>query len=68
VAWRVLVALTPKSGSGSATVIPISLNAQAQGTLEVSGFGTRWSKAVLMPTIVDRTDGEFTYAYGAGLE
>jgi hypothetical protein len=65
-AWRVLVALTPKSG-GSSTVIPMTLGSGAQGSLQVSGFGTRWSKAVLMPTIADRAGAEVPYAYGAAL-
>jgi len=43
------------------------LDAEAQGSLEVSGFGTRWSKAVLMPTIADRAGVEVPYAYGAAL-
>jgi len=67
-AWRVLVALTPKSGGGSPTVIPMPLGSGAEGSLEVSGFGTRWSKAVLMPTIAEREGVEVPYAYGAALK
>ena len=67
VAWRVMVALTPKSG-GAPAVVPMTLGTGAAGSLEVSGFGTRWSKAVLMPTIADRAGSEVPYAYGATLE
>ena len=65
-AWRVLVMLSPKSG-GSPTMIPMTLGAGAQGSLEVTGFGNRWSKAVLMPTIADGAGVEVPYAYGAAV-
>ena len=68
VEWRVLVALIPKTGGGSPTVTEMTLDADANGSLEVSGFGTRWSKAVLMPTITDRPGTEVPYEYGAALE
>jgi hypothetical protein len=68
VAWRVLVALTPLSGRGSPTLVPMTLNAEKQGTLEVSGFGTRWSKAVLMPTIADVAGSAVPYSYGAEVQ
>jgi hypothetical protein len=66
VAWRVMIALSPKSG-GAATVIPMALGAGAQGSLDVTGFGTKWIKAVLMPTIADQAGVEVPYAYGATL-
>ena len=66
VAWRVLVALTPV-GRGSPTVVPMTLNG-ASGKLEVSGFGTRWGKAVLMPTIADAAGTAVPYSYGATLQ
>ena len=62
VAWRVMVALT---GRGSTTVIPMTLDNASGGTLEVTGFGTKWSKAVLMPTIAERAGVEVPYSYGA---
>jgi hypothetical protein len=34
----------------------------------VSGFGTRWSKAVLMPTIAEAAGVAVPYAYEATLE
>ena len=64
--WRVMVALTPISGRGSPTVVPMTLDA-GKGSLAVSGFGTRWSKAVLMPTIADAAGSEVPYAYGAAV-
>jgi hypothetical protein len=65
VAGRVLVAGTPAS-RGSPTVVPMTLHAGA-GTLDVSGFGTRWSKAVLMPTIADVAGSAVPYAYAAAV-
>jgi hypothetical protein len=67
-AWRVLVALTPRAGQGAATVVPMTIGDGATGSLEVRGFGTKWSKAVLMPTIVENAGSEVPYAYGAVLE
>ncbi len=66
-AWRVLVALVPSSGRGSATVVPMALDAGAAGRLDVTGIGTRWSKAVLMPTIAGAEGVAVPYAYGAAL-
>jgi hypothetical protein len=65
--WRVLVALMPVGGRGSPTVIPMTLTSGA-GTLDVSGFGTRWSKAVLMPTIADVAGSAVPYSYGAAVQ
>jgi hypothetical protein len=65
--WRVLVALTPVGGRGSTTVLPMTL-ASGAGTLEVSGFGTRWGKAVLMPTIAATAGSAVPYSYGAQVE
>ena len=61
-AWRAMVALTGRSGS---TVIAMPVNADGDGTLDVTGFGTKWSKATLMPTIADRAGVEVPYSYGA---
>ncbi|HJR17973.1 MAG TPA: hypothetical protein VJ808_14075 [Gemmatimonadales bacterium] len=68
VEWRVMVALLPKSGGGAPTVTPMTLQPDGSGSLEVSGFGTRWSKAVLMPGIADQSGAEVPYAYGAVLD
>jgi hypothetical protein len=38
------------------------------GTLEVSGFGTRWGKAVLMPSIADVAGSAVPYSYGAAVQ
>jgi hypothetical protein len=67
VAWRVLVALTPSSGRGAPTVVPMTLDFDNRGALEVSGFGTRWSKAVLMPSIADVAGSGVPYSYGAAV-
>ena len=68
VAWRALVALTPASGGGPASVVSITLNSASAGSLSISGFGTRWSKATLMPTIADAAGAEVPFAYGATIQ
>ncbi len=65
VEWRVMVALIPAGRHGSPSVIPMSLGA---GPLDVSGFGTRWSRVVLMPTIADQPGVEVPYSYSAAVQ
>jgi Family of unknown function (DUF6055) len=66
VEWRVVVALTPVGGRGSPTVLPMTLTTGAGG-VEVSGFGTRWGKAVLMPSIADVAGSAVPYSYSAAV-
>jgi hypothetical protein len=63
-AWRALAVATPKNG-GSPTIYPITLTAGSAGSLSISGFGTRWSKVTLVPTIADREGSAVPYGYGA---
>jgi hypothetical protein len=63
-AWRALVVLTP-SGGGPTTVQSITLNSRAAGSLSVSGFGNRWAKATLVPTIAEADGAEVPFSYGA---
>jgi Family of unknown function (DUF6055) len=65
--WRVLVALTPGSGRGAPTVVPMALDGNGRGTLALSGFGTKWSKATMMPTIVELAGSEVLYTYEAAV-
>ena len=53
--WRAMVVATPKNG-GATTTFSIVLDANSAGSIAISGFGTRWSKVTLVPTIVG-TDG-----------
>ncbi|HEX7335742.1 MAG TPA: MXAN_6640 family putative metalloprotease [Gemmatimonadales bacterium] len=64
VAWRAMVALTGRSGT---SVLAMPVNSDGDGTLDVTGFGTKWNKATLMPTIADRVGTEVPYSYGAEL-
>jgi len=64
-AWRALVVATPKNGAGAPAVMEIALNSQSEGTIDIAGFGTRWSKATLVPTIADRPGTEVPYSYTA---
>jgi hypothetical protein len=67
VAWRAFVALTPASG-GAPSVLPVTLNAGGAGSIDISGFGTRWAKATLMPTIADDEGTAVPFSYGATLQ
>jgi hypothetical protein len=66
-AWRAFVALTPASGGGTPSVLPVTLNAGGAGTFEIAGFGTRWSKATLMPTVAGEEGAAVPFSYGATL-
>ena len=68
VAWRAFVALTPASGSAAPSVVPVTLNAAGAGAIDISGFGTRWAKATLMPTIADEDGDAVPFSYGATLQ
>lgn len=65
-AWRAYAIATPRSG-GPDKVISIALDAGAAGTVTINGFGTKWSKVTLAPTIADRPGMEVPYQYSATL-
>jgi hypothetical protein len=64
-AWRGFVVATPTRSSSSETVTPLTLNVESVGTVTVPGFGTRWSKVTLVPTIADTIGREVPYTYTA---
>jgi len=66
-AWQALAVLTPARG-GSPWVVALSLNAAKAGSRSITGFGTRWSRVTLVPTIADDTGAEVPFSYGATLE
>jgi hypothetical protein len=63
-AWRAVAVATPKAG-GSPTTLPISLDQGSAGSISISGFGTRWSKVTLVPSIVGTDGSAVPYSYGA---
>jgi hypothetical protein len=65
-AWRALAIATPSNG-GTPTVYSISLNSASAGSIAIGGFGTKWSKVTLVPTIVGTDGSAVTYSYGASL-
>jgi hypothetical protein len=65
-AWRAFAIATPKGG-GPTSVIPITLNSASAGSIVISGFGTRWSRVTLAPTIADTPGIEVPYAYTANV-
>jgi hypothetical protein len=65
-AWRASVVATPKGG-GSPVTFPISLDAGSAGSVSISGFGSRFSKVALIPTIADAAGAEVPYSYSASI-
>ena len=63
-AWRALAVATPKNG-GPPTIYPIALNGASEGSIAITGLGTKWSKVTLVPSIVGTDGSEVTYSYGA---
>ena len=63
-AWRAFVVATPKTG-GAPTTFPISLNGASAGSISINGFGNRWAKVALVPTIADRAGVAVPYSYTA---
>ncbi|MGH7606507.1 MAG: hypothetical protein ACREME_04125, partial [Gemmatimonadales bacterium] len=65
-AWRAFAVAT--AGNGRSSVLPISLDAGAAGSITISGLGNRWSRVTLVPTIADRPGAEVPFAYAATLQ
>ena len=65
VAWRAYAVAT--APNGRASIIPITLDAGSAGSVTITGFGSRWSKVTLVPTIADRAGAEVPFAYGASV-
>ena len=65
-AWRALAVASPKNG-GAPTTFTIALNGASAGSLSITGFGTKWSKVTLVPTIVGTEGSAVTYSYGAAV-
>ena len=63
-AWRAYAIATPRNG-GPDSIITIPLDAASAGSVTIAGFGTRWSRVALAPTIADRPGAEVPYAYSA---
>lgn len=64
-AWRAFAVAT--DAKGRASVIPIPLDAGSAGSVTISGFGSRWARVTLVPTIADRPGAEVPYTYGAAV-
>ena len=62
--WRAVAVAYPKNG-GAPTTFPITLNGASAGSVSISGFGNRWTKVVLVPSIVGTTGAEVPFSYGA---
>jgi hypothetical protein len=64
-AWRAVAVATAPNGRTSVT--PLALDGGSAGSFTITGFGTRWSKVTLVPTIADRPGAEVPYAYAASV-
>lgn len=62
-AWRAFVLTTDARGRNM--IVPIVLDGASAGSITISGFGNRWSRVTLVPTIADRAGAEVPYSYGA---
>jgi len=63
-AWRAYAVAT---GKRPPAIIEIPLDQSSTGSVTVSGFGTRWSRVTLVPTIADRPGAEVPYSYRASV-
>ena len=64
-AWRAFAIASDARGRG--TVITIPLDAASAGSVTLTGFGVRWKRVTLVPTIADRPGAEVPYSYGAAV-
>lgn len=64
-AWRAFAVAS--DAKGRSTVLPISLDAGSAGSVTISGFGSRWVRVTLVPTIADRPGAEVPYSYSAAV-
>jgi hypothetical protein len=62
-AWRAFVVLTDAKGRNS--LQSIALDGGSAGSVTIAGFGARWARATLVPTIADRAGVEVPYSYAA---
>lgn len=63
-AWRAFAVATPKNG-GAPTTFAITLNGSSAGSISLNGFGTRWAKVALVPTIAGTDGSAVPFSYGA---
>jgi hypothetical protein len=62
--WRAIAVAYPKNGGATAT-FAISLNGASAGSIAISNFGNKWSRVVLVPSIVGTEGSAVPYSYGA---
>ncbi|MEO6528533.1 MAG: MXAN_6640 family putative metalloprotease [Gemmatimonadaceae bacterium] len=63
-AWRVMAIVY---GAGAPSVVPMTLNGGAAGSLVLTGFGGQATRVVLAATISDRAGVQVPYSYGASV-
>jgi hypothetical protein len=64
-AWRAFAVAT--DAKGRSTVIPIPLDGGSAGSVTIAGFGSRWARVTLVPTIADRPGAAVPYSYSAAV-
>jgi hypothetical protein len=65
--WRAVLVLTPVRG-GSSSVVPLTLGAGGAGSVSITGFGSRYSRVTLVPTIAGEAGAAVPFGYTASLE
>ena len=60
--------LTPANGQGSGSTATLTLDGGSAGSAAITGFGTRWSRVTLVPTIAGTAGAQVPFTYGAALE
>lgn len=65
-AWRAYAVATP-AGGGPPVITEIPLDAASAGSISINGFGTRFAKIALAPTIAGREGVAVPYGYGASV-
>lgn len=63
-AWRAFAVASDARGRHSVIAIPLDA-ASGGGSVTIAGFGTRWKRVTLVPTIAERAGAEVPYSYAA---
>ena len=63
-AWRASAIVY---GRGAPSIVPISLDGNSAGSVEITGFGKQSTRVLLAVTIADRAGVQVPYSYGASV-
>lgn len=63
--WRALLVAIPENGNGPPVIQEMTLDAASAGRATIAGFGNRFGRVALIPTIADRAGSEVPFVYSA---